>query len=54
MTNWLRINSIGSSVIAGSTILAALYLLVSLVRQGRGKLRVRLLVGMVISDVLVG
>lgn len=51
---WARINAIGSSVITSITIAASVYLFVVLSRQGRGKLRVRLLLGMVISDFLLG
>ncbi|WRT65521.1 uncharacterized protein IL334_002466 [Kwoniella shivajii] len=49
-----QINATGGSVISGLTIIAALYLLISLVKQGRGKLRVRLLLGMVVSDLILG
>ncbi len=51
---WARINAIGSTVITATTIGASIYLFVVLVRQGRGKLRVRLLLGMVTSDFLLG
>ena len=51
---WTDINAIGGLVISALTLIAAVYLWLSLWRQGRGKLRVRLLLGMVISDVLLG
>ncbi|ORY25814.1 hypothetical protein BCR39DRAFT_470972 [Naematelia encephala] len=54
MVAWTYINAVGGSIISGLTVLASVYLMVSLARQGRGKLRVRLLLGMVISDLLVG
>lgn len=53
-TNYTKINAIGGTIISSSTIIAAAYLLWSLARQGRGKLRVRLLLGMVISDLILG
>ncbi|WWC68808.1 uncharacterized protein I206_102743 [Kwoniella pini CBS 10737] len=49
-----QINATGASVISGLTLIAAAYLLWSLIKQGRGKLRVRLLLGMVISDLMLG
>nr|XP_019050188.1 hypothetical protein I302_00613 [Kwoniella bestiolae CBS 10118]OCF29118.1 hypothetical protein I302_00613 [Kwoniella bestiolae CBS 10118] len=49
-----QINATGASIISGLTLLAASYLLVSLIKQGRGKLRVRLLIGMVVSDIILG
>jgi len=52
--NLLHINGIGGVAISGMTLIAATYLLISLWKQGRGKLRVRLLLGMVISDLLLG
>jgi hypothetical protein len=51
---WTRINAYGSSIISGFTVVASVYLLTSLIRRGRGKIRVRLLVGMVVSDLLLG
>ena len=54
MTNWGKINAVGSSAISGSTVIAGLYLFFCLIRQGTGKLRTRLLLGMVTSDVLIG
>ncbi|WOO79519.1 uncharacterized protein LOC62_02G003041 [Vanrija pseudolonga] len=54
MTNYTRITTIGGLTISALTILSALYLLYSLVSHGRGKLRVRLLIGIVISDMSVG
>jgi hypothetical protein len=54
MVAWAKINAYGSTVIAASTIVAASYLLITLFKQGRGKLRVRLLIGMVSSDLLLG
>ncbi|WVQ79035.1 hypothetical protein IAT38_001127 [Cryptococcus sp. DSM 104549] len=54
MPNYTLINAIGSTVISGATLTVAGYLLYSLIRQGKGKLRVRLLVGMVISDICLG
>jgi hypothetical protein len=53
-TNYTKINAIGGTILSASTIIAAAYLLLSLARQGRGKLRVRLLLGMVISDLVLG
>nr|XP_018264526.1 uncharacterized protein I303_02696 [Kwoniella dejecticola CBS 10117]OBR86684.1 hypothetical protein I303_02696 [Kwoniella dejecticola CBS 10117] len=49
-----QINATGASVISGLTLVAAAYLFYSLLRQGRGKLRVRLLLGMVVSDMMLG
>ncbi|WVF66890.1 hypothetical protein IAT40_001633 [Kwoniella sp. CBS 6097] len=49
-----KVNATGASVISGLTLIAASYLFVSLLRQGRGKLRVRLLLGMVVSDLVIG
>jgi hypothetical protein len=54
MTNWTEATAIGAAVISGSTLVSSLYLLWSLLRKGRGKLRVRLLLGMVISDLILG
>lgn len=54
MPRYPLINAIGSIVISAITLTSALYLLVLLHRQGKGKLRVRLLVGMVVSDLLLG
>jgi hypothetical protein len=54
MVAWLFINTIGGLIISALTLVAATYLLVSLWNQGKGKLRVRLLMGMVISDLLLG
>jgi len=54
MVRWIYINAIGGVTISALTLAAASYLLVSLWSQGRGKLRVRLLLGMVLSDVLLG
>jgi hypothetical protein len=47
-------SSIGAMVIECLTILASLYLLRPLSKQGLTKLRVRLLFGMVISDLSLG
>ncbi|WVR03983.1 hypothetical protein IAU60_000982 [Kwoniella sp. DSM 27419] len=49
-----KINATGAAVISGLTLVAATYLFISLIRQGRGKLRVRLLIGMVLSDLILG
>ncbi|WVQ94498.1 hypothetical protein IAU59_001577 [Kwoniella sp. CBS 9459] len=49
-----KVNATGASVISGLTLIAASYLFYSLVKQGRGKLRVRLLLGMVVSDLAIG
>ncbi|KAK4685663.1 hypothetical protein P7C73_g4483, partial [Tremellales sp. Uapishka_1] len=54
MVNYVYINAVGASVITASTVLASLYLMVELFRQGRGKLRVKLLMGMVFSDLMFG
>nr|XP_031863082.1 uncharacterized protein CI109_001560 [Kwoniella shandongensis]KAA5530154.1 hypothetical protein CI109_001560 [Kwoniella shandongensis] len=54
MTSIATIMATGATVVSGLTILASAYLLVSLYLQGRGKLRVKLLLGMVISDLLLG
>ena len=54
MVRWTFINAVGGVIISALTLVAASYLLFSLWSQGRGKLRVRLLLGMVISDVLLG
>lgn len=50
----LTINGIGQTVISSLTIIGSVYLLVALWRQGRGKLRVRLLLGMIFGDLLLG
>jgi hypothetical protein len=52
--DYVRVNAIGATVISFVTLVAATYLLYSLIRQGRGKLRVRLLTGLVISDIALG
>ncbi|WWD08846.1 hypothetical protein V865_006960 [Kwoniella europaea PYCC6329] len=49
-----QINATGASIISGLTLIAAAYLFFSLMKQGRGKLRVRLLIGMVVSDLILG
>ncbi|KAE8540778.1 hypothetical protein D1P53_003142 [Cryptococcus gattii VGV] len=54
MLPYSLINATGSIVISAVTLISALYLFLMLYRQGKGKLRVRLLVGMVISDLLLG
>lgn len=54
MTDYTRITTIGGLAISALTILSALYLLYSLISHGRGKLRVRLLIGIVVSDMSVG
>jgi hypothetical protein len=50
----LFINSVGQTVITTLTIIGSSYLLFALLRQGRGKLRVRLLLGMIFGDLLLG
>lgn len=50
----LAINGIGQTVITALTIIGSIYLLIALWRQGRGKLRVRLLLGMIYGDLLLG
>jgi hypothetical protein len=50
----LFINSVGQTVITTLTIIGSSYLLYALMRQGRGKLRVRLLLGMILGDLLLG
>lgn len=52
--NYTRINAIGVCVIASSTVISAAYLLGTLAKQGRGKLRVRMLLGMIASDLMIG
>ena len=47
-------SSIGAMVIECLTVVASLYLLRPLSKQGLTKLRVRLLFGMVFSDFLLG
>jgi hypothetical protein len=47
-------SSVGAIVIESLTILASLYLLKPLTQQGLSKLRVRLLIGMVVSDLALG
>ncbi|KAL1409521.1 hypothetical protein Q8F55_003504 [Vanrija albida] len=54
MTNYTRITTIGGLTIAALTIVCSLYLLFSLASHGRGKLRVRLLIGIIVSDLTVG
>ncbi|KIR31250.1 hypothetical protein I352_06344 [Cryptococcus deuterogattii MMRL2647] len=54
MLPYSLINATGSIVISAVTLISALYLFIMLYRQEKGKLRVRLLVGMVISDLLLG
>lgn len=53
MTDWTTINAAGSTVISFLTLIASAYLLISLTLQGRGKLRVRLLLGLVTSDLVI-
>lgn len=50
----LFINGTGQTIISSLTMIGSLYLLVALFRQGRGKLRVRLLLGMIFGDLLLG
>jgi hypothetical protein len=50
----LFINGVGQTVIAGLTVFGSSYLLYALLKQGRGKLRVRLLLGMIFGDLLLG
>jgi ABC-type enterochelin transport system permease subunit len=50
----LYINSIGQTIITSLTIIGSSYLLYALFRQGHGKLRVRLLLGMIFGDLLLG
>lgn len=50
----LFINGVGQTVITSLTIIGASYLLYALWTQGRGKLRVRLLLGMIFGDLLLG
>ncbi|EIW66507.1 hypothetical protein TREMEDRAFT_34775 [Tremella mesenterica DSM 1558] len=54
MPHWQRLTVIGDVVISSLTIIGASYLLLSLFKKGTGKLRVRLLVGMVVSDLSLG
>lgn len=50
----LFINVVGQTVITSLTIIGSTYLLYALMRQGHGKLRVRLLLGMIFGDLLLG
>lgn len=50
----LFINTVGQTVISTLTIIGSSYLLYALMKQGRGKLRVRLLLGMILGDLLLG
>jgi hypothetical protein len=50
----LYINSVGQTIITSLTIIGSSYLLYALLRQGHGKLRVRLLLGMIFGDLLLG
>ena len=54
MVAWLRVTAVGDTVISGLTVVGSLYLMWSLAKKGTGKLRVRLLVGMVMSDFFLG
>jgi hypothetical protein len=49
-----KVASIGALVIESLTVVCAGYLLAVLLRRGYNKLRVKMLLGMVISDVLLG
>lgn len=51
---YARVNAIGAISLACATLVAGMYLLISIARQGHGKLRVRLLLGMVASDLVLG
>ena len=51
---YARINAIGAISLACATLIAGMYLLISIGKQGHGKLRVRLLLGMVASDLVLG
>jgi hypothetical protein len=48
------LTAVGALVIEALTIICALYLIWSLSKQGWGKVRVRLLLGMVASDLMLG
>lgn len=50
----LFINGVGQTIITALTVLGSIYLLIALWTQGRGKLRVRLLLGMIFGDLLLG
>lgn len=53
-TDYTRINAIGATTLSVLTVVSAAYLLYRLLQQGRGKLRVRLLIGLVSSDIFLG
>jgi ABC-type enterochelin transport system permease subunit len=50
----LFINGVGQTIITSLTIIGSTYLLYALMKQGHGKLRVRLLLGMIFGDLLLG
>jgi len=50
----LFINIVGQTIITSLTIIGSSYLLYALMKQGHGKLRVRLLLGMIFGDLLLG
>ncbi|ODN80744.1 hypothetical protein L202_02901 [Cryptococcus amylolentus CBS 6039] len=54
MAKYTLINAWGGTVISATTLVSATYLLTLLWKQGTGKLRVRLLMGMIISDLAIG
>ncbi|ODO06313.1 hypothetical protein L198_01545 [Cryptococcus wingfieldii CBS 7118] len=54
MAKYTLINAWGGTVISATTLVSATYLLILLWKQGTGKLRVRLLMGMIISDLALG
>ncbi|WVQ73830.1 hypothetical protein IAR50_003411 [Cryptococcus sp. DSM 104548] len=54
MVYYPAINAWGGTVISAITLISASWLLFLLWKQGTGKLRVRLLMGMIISDLAIG
>lgn len=49
-----KVNAAGGVVLSALTILACIYMMVNLIRQGLRKMRVRLLLAAVMSDIAIG
>lgn len=48
------VNAAGGIAFSALTVVASVYMLVNLMRQGFNKMRVRMLVGIVLSDLAIG